>query len=54
MVPPPPEPVPRMPGSVDVLGLCMERRGEGFVDVDMGVDTVVGVGDVMTGPAMEA
>lgn len=52
MVPPPPEPVPRMPGSVDVSGRCIERSGDGFVVVGVGV--VFGVGDVMTGPAIEA
>lgn len=49
-MPPPPEPVPRIPGSVDVEGRCIERSGEGFVVVVM----VFGVGDVMTGPAIEA
>lgn len=49
IVPPPPEPVPSIPGSVDVAGLCIERSGEGLVCV-----VVFGVGDVTTGPAIEA
>lgn len=52
IVPPPPLPVPSMPGSVDVEGREIERRGVSF-DLDAagceGRD-----GDESTGPAIEA
>lgn len=57
MVPPPPEPVPSMPGSVVVVGRVMERRGVGFAFEDVVVVEACeerGRGDESTGPAIEA
>lgn len=51
-VPPPPEPVPRIPGSVEGEGRVMERRGVGLLLVV--VVRVAGVGVLVTGPAIEA
>lgn len=56
MVPPPPLPVPRMPGSVVVVGRVIERRGVSF-DLDGGfaVDCEGrDEGDETTGPAIDA
>lgn len=52
MVPPPPEPVPRMPGSVDVEGRDMERRGASLdFEAEEGCEDC---GEDTTGPAIEA
>jgi hypothetical protein len=53
---PPPLPVPRMPGSVVVLGgRDIERRGVSFdLEVVEGVCEGRGDGEDMTGPAIDA
>jgi hypothetical protein len=53
---PPPLPVPRMPGSVVVVGgRDIERRGVSFdFDVVEGVCEGRGDGEDMTGPAIDA
>jgi hypothetical protein len=51
---PPPELGPRIPGSVEVGGRVMERRGASLADFEDVLWVVGGEGEEKTGPAIEA